>query len=83
MFLGGRISAGAALEDQAVAESLCEGFLGSLAHARCAVPLPMPNPLEIAAQDRPWARREATLEASTTIRGLPELPATASGQRQP
>ena len=36
-----------------------------------AVPLPMPNFSEIEAQDCPWARRTATLEASTATRGLP------------
>ncbi len=64
-----------------------EGFWASRHRlvGRCPCPPPMPNSDEIAAQDRPWARRKATLEASTTTRGLasfrPLLLARASLER--
>ena len=61
----------ATLANQAVADTVRRRFLGKPAQARWAVPLPMPSSAEIAAQEHPWARRDATLEASTTIRGLP------------
>jgi hypothetical protein len=59
------------LENQEVAQRPLAGFLGRLAKARCAVPLPMPSSEEIAAQERPSSRRTAILEASAATRGLP------------
>jgi hypothetical protein len=53
LFLGDQIGVVATLEDQAVAGLVWERFLGKLAQARWAVPLPMPNSTEIAAQERP------------------------------
>jgi hypothetical protein len=53
LFLGDSWGVFAALEDQAVARCVREGFLGKPAQARWAVPRPMPNSFEIAAQERP------------------------------
>jgi hypothetical protein len=59
------------LQNQGITGAIATGFLGKLTTARWAVPLDIPNCLQIAAQECPSLRRLAIVNRSTTTRGLP------------
>jgi hypothetical protein len=60
-----------AVQNQEITGAIATGFLGKLPAARWAVPLDIPNCLQIVAQECPSLRRPVILGRSTTTRGLP------------